>query len=201
MLFTPKSPEVTAGRRKPPGQWLSRRLRSRRVQLILGAASVLFAAFCVLSALLFVFPATGMPARVDAIVVLGGNGDRLDGGVQLAHEDKASYLVLSRGLPWIPPGLCSGHVGPAKVICLRPNPDTTQGEAEGVSRIAKQHGWTSLVLVTTQDQVWRAHLRFQRCFEGKIYAVAVPVQWYDWPDAIIHQWAGTAKAEINQRGC
>jgi uncharacterized SAM-binding protein YcdF (DUF218 family) len=198
LLFALKSPEVTAISVRLA---LSRRLKSRRIQLLLAAASVLFAAFCLLSALLFVFPTTGTPARVDAIVVLGGNGDRLDGGLQLAREDKASYLVLSRGLPWIPPDLCAGHVGPVKVICFRPNPDTTQGEAEGVSRIAKKYGWTSLVLVTTQDQVWRAHLRFQRCFRGKIYGVAVPVQWYDWPYAIIHQWAGTAKAEINQRGC
>jgi uncharacterized SAM-binding protein YcdF (DUF218 family) len=182
-------------------QRLSRRLKSRRVQLILATAFVLFAAFCVVSALLFVFPTTGMPARVDAIVVLGGGGDRIDLGVELAQEGKAPYLVLSRGLPWIPPGICTRHVGPAKVICFNPNPATTQGEAEGVSRIAEKYGWSSLVLVTEQDQVWRAHLRFQRCYSGKIYGVAVPVSWYDWPYAILYQWAGTAKAEIYQRGC
>jgi len=190
-----------AGWGKSWKQWLSRRLRSRRVQLILAVASVLLAAFCLVSALLFVFPVTGMPARVDAIVVLGGEGGRLDLGVQLAQEDKASYLVLSRGLPLIPPNICTGHVGPAKVICFKPNPDTTQGEAEGASRIARKYGWTSLVLVTTQDQVWRAHLRFQRCYSGEIYSVAVPIPWYSWPYAILYQWAGTAKAEIYQRGC
>jgi uncharacterized SAM-binding protein YcdF (DUF218 family) len=164
-------------------------------------ASVLFAAFCLVSALLFVFPTTGMPARVDAIVVLGGDGDRLDLGIQLAREDKASYLVLSLGLPWVPPNICRGHVGPAKVICFHPDPATTQGEAEGASKIAKKYGWTSLVLVTTQDQVWRAHLRFQRCYPREIYGVAVPILWYSWPYAILYQWAGTAKAEIYQRGC
>jgi uncharacterized SAM-binding protein YcdF (DUF218 family) len=190
-----------AERGKPWKQWLSRRLRIRHVQVILAAASILFAAFCLVSALLFVFPVTGMPARVDAIVVLGGAGDRLDLGIQLAQEDKASYLVLSRGLPWIPPGICTGYVGLAKVICFNPSPDTTRGEAEGASRIARKYGWTSLVLVTTQDQVWRAHLRFQRCYSGAIYGVAVPVPWYDWPLAILYQWAGTAKAETYQRGC
>jgi uncharacterized SAM-binding protein YcdF (DUF218 family) len=190
-----------AGRGKSWRQWLSLRLMSRRVQVILAAASVLFAAFCLVSALLFVFPATGMPARVNAIVVLGGEGGRLDLGVHLAQEDKASYLVLSRGLPWIPPNMCTGHVGPAKVICFNPNPGTTQGEAEGASRIARKYGWTSLVLVTEQDQVWRAHLRFQRCYSGGIYGVAVPLPWYNWPYAILYQWAGTAKAETYQRGC
>ena len=190
-----------AGRGKSWRHWLSRRLRSRRVQLILAAVSVLFGAFCLVSALLFVFPRTGMPARVDAIIVLGGSGDRLGLGMQLAQEDKASYLVLSRGLPWIPPGMCTEHVGPAKVICFNPDPATTQGEAEGASRIARKYGWTSMVLVTTRDQVWRAHLRFQRCYSGEIYGVAAPVPWYDWPYAIVYQWAGTAKAEIEQRAC
>jgi uncharacterized SAM-binding protein YcdF (DUF218 family) len=162
---------------------------------------LLFIVFCAVSARLFVFPATGMPARADAIVVLGGDGDRLDFGLQLASDGRAAYLVLSKGLPWIPPGLCTQHVGPAKVICFQPDPDTTQGEAEGTSRLAKRYGWRSLLLVTTQDQVWRAHLRFQRCYAGTIYGVASPITWYRWPYAIAYQWGGTVKAEVFQRGC
>lgn len=186
---------------KPSGNRLSRFLRSGRVRLGLAVAAALFAAFCVASGLLFVFPRTGMPARADAIVVLGGEGDRLGLGMQLALEGRAPYLVLSRGLPWIPPHMCAGYVGAAKVICFKPDPYTTQGEAEGASAIAREHGWTSLALVTTRDQVWRAHLRFRRCFSGRLYAVAAPVPWYEWPYAILYQWAGTAKAEIYQRGC
>lgn len=190
-----------AGWGKPCRERLSRRWRSKRVRLILAPVFVVFAAFCLLSALLFIFPTTGMPARVDAIVVLGGSGDRLDLGVRLAQENKAPYLVLSQGLPWIPPHLCSGHVAEARVICFTPDPYTTQGEAEGAAKMAKEYGWTSMVLVTTQDQVWRAHLRFQRCYAGEIYGVAAPVAWYSWPYAILHQWAGTAKAETYQRSC
>lgn len=162
---------------------------------------VLFLAFCGVSARLFMFAATGMPARVDAIVVLGGSGDRLDLGIKLAQEDRAPYLLLSTGLPWMPPGICTQHVAAAKVICFRPDPDTTQGEAEVASKIAKRHGWSSLVLVTTQDQVWRAHLRFERCYSGKIYGVSSPLSWYQWPYAIAYQWAGTFKAEVLQRSC
>jgi uncharacterized SAM-binding protein YcdF (DUF218 family) len=162
---------------------------------------LLFVVFCTFIARLFVFPATGMPARADAIVVLGGDGDRLDFGLQLASDGRAAYLVLSKGLPWIPPGICTRHVGPAKVICFQPDPDTTQGEARGASRLAKRYGWRSLLLVTTQDQVWRAHLRFQRCYTGRIYGVASPIAWYRWPYAIAYQWAGTVKAEVFQRGC
>jgi uncharacterized SAM-binding protein YcdF (DUF218 family) len=162
---------------------------------------VLLVAFLTVSALLFVFPTMGAPARVDAIVVLGGSDDRLGLGLQLARDDRAPYLVLSKGLPWLPPGICTQDVGPAKVICYQPNPDTTQGEAEGASRIAKQHGWTSLILVTTRDQVWRAHLRFQRCYAGNIYGIAVRVPLSQWPYEIFHQWEGTIEAEVFQRSC
>lgn len=190
-----------AGRGKPRKERPPRRFSSKRARLILAATFIVFTAFCLASALLFVFPETGMPTRVDAIVVLGGEGSRLDLGVQLAQEDKASFLVLSRGLPWLPPGICTQDVGPAKVICFKPNPATTQGEAQDATKIAKRYGWTSLVLVTSQDQVWRAHLRFQRCYSGNIYSAAVPISWYRWPYAVLYQWAGTAKAEILQRSC
>jgi uncharacterized SAM-binding protein YcdF (DUF218 family) len=175
--------------------------KRRRWRVAAVVIVVLFLGFCGVSADLFMFAPTGMPARVDAIVVLGGTGDRLDLGMQLAREDRAPYLVLSMGLPWLPPGICTQDVGPAKVICFQPSPDTTQGEAEGASKIAKQHGWSSMVLVTTQDQVWRARLRFGRCYSGKLYSVSSPLSWYQWPYAIAYQWAGTFKAEVTQRSC
>ena len=177
------------------------RLKSKRLRVIAAVISVVFLAFCALSARLFVFPTTTAPARVDAIVVLGGSGDRLGLGLQLARDGRAPNLVLSMGLPWLPPGICTQHVGPAKVICFQPDPDTTQGEAEGASRIASREGWTSLLLVTTQDQVWRAHVRFQRCYAGSVYGAGVPLAWYRWPYAIAYQWGATVKAEIFQRSC
>lgn len=134
-------------------------------------------------------------------MVLGGSGDRIGLGMQLARDDLAPYLVLSLGLPWLPPGICSQHVGSSKVICFHPNPDTTQGEAEGVAKIARKYDWSSIVLVTTQDQVWRAHLRLQRCYSGKIYGVGVPLAWYQWPEAIAYQRIATFKAEIVQQSC
>ena len=48
------------------------------------------------TARLYVWPPTGMPAKVDVIVVLGGPGDRVDYAMQLAREDRAPYLVFSK---------------------------------------------------------------------------------------------------------
>ena len=127
------------------------RRRWRWRWIALTTVLVLIIAFCAVSARLFVWPATGMPARVDAIVVIGGPGDRVDYGLQLARENKAPYLVFSKGLGWLPPGICTQHVGPATVICFQPNPDTTQGESEGFARLAKQYDWRSVAVVTSQE--------------------------------------------------
>jgi uncharacterized SAM-binding protein YcdF (DUF218 family) len=176
-------------------------VRSRRGRRTLVILAALFAAFCAVTARLFVFPATGMPARVDAIVVLGGQGSRLDLGMSLAAADRSSFLLLSEGLPWIRPGLCGEHSGSVTIICFQPVPDTTQGEAEYAARLAKQHNWHSLALVTTPDQVWRAKLRFQRCYSGTIYAATTPLPKSQWPLMIAYQWAATIKAEVVNRDC
>lgn len=158
-------------------------------------------AFSAVTARLFVWPSTGMPAHVDAIVVLGGQGDRLDFGERLANEDRSRFLVLSEGLPWIPPGLCGHRFPVLRVICFQPEPDTTVGEAEYTARLAKQHGWRSLVLVTTPDQIWRAELRFRRCFSGRVYGVTTPLPAGQWPYAVAYQWIATAKAELVDTSC
>lgn len=161
---------------------------------------ILFAVFCAATARLFIWPATGVPARVDAIVVPGGRGNRLGMALTLASQGRARYLVLSEGMP-IPPSLCGTRVGSAIVICFQPTPDTTQGEAEATARIAKQYGWRSIVLVTTPDQTWRAELRFRRCYSGKIYAVTTPLPAHMWPFKIAYQWVATVKAELVNRSC
>lgn len=175
--------------------------QSRRSRWISVSVLVLFVAFCVISAHLFVWPSTGMPARVDAIVVLGGPGDRVGYGMQLAREDRARYLVFSKDLWVLPPGICTRHVGPATVLCFQPDPNTTQGEAEGTARLAKQYGWQSLAVVTTRDQAWRARLWFGRCYSGQIYSVTAPVSWFHVPSAILYEWGATIKAEFFNRSC
>jgi uncharacterized SAM-binding protein YcdF (DUF218 family) len=159
-----------------------------------------FAIFSAATAYLFIWPTTGMPPRVDAIVVPGGPGERIQAAVRLAERGRARYLVLSRG-QYVPPDLCGTHVGAALVICFRPNPDTTQGEAEAAARLAKQYGWKSLALLTTPDQTMRAELRFRRCYSGRIYGVTTPLRLSMWPVMIVYQWTATAKAEFINRSC
>lgn len=169
----------------------------RRILIVL---AVLLVLFCAATSWLFIFPTTGMPARVDAIVVPGGPGNRINAAVKLAEQNRARYLLLSEGV-YDAPQLCGSHVGSATVICFTPDPGTTQGEAEATARLAKKYDIRSIVLVTTPDQTWRAELRFRRCYSGKIYAVTTPLPMHLWPQQIAYQWAATVKAELVNRSC
>lgn len=178
-------------------------VRRRRRKAAAAGLIIVVALLCAATGALFVWPpGEGMPARVDAIVVLGGQGNRLGKGLALAHEDRARVLVISRGLPYpVPGGVCKPRGQTFTVICFSPRPRTTQGEAEFVSRLARQHHWQSVVLVVTPDQVIRARIRFERCYAGQIYVVTTPLPLLEWPYQIAYQWASMFKEEVLQRSC
>jgi uncharacterized SAM-binding protein YcdF (DUF218 family) len=191
----PDRPEVArASRRAVRRAWLRR---------VAAGLIIVVALLCVATGALFVWPpGQGMPARVDAIVVLGGQGNRLGKGLELARQGRAPVLVISRGLPHPVPGsVCRPRGHTFTVICFSPRPRTTQGEAEFVSRLARQFHWRSVVLVVTPDQVIRARIRFERCYAGRVYVVTTPLPLLEWPYQIAYQWAAEFKEEVLQRSC
>jgi uncharacterized SAM-binding protein YcdF (DUF218 family) len=170
--------------------------------MLAAALIIALAAFCAVSGRLFVWPAQGMPARVDAIAVLGGPGNRLAKGLELAHQGRAPVLIVSEGLPDpVPASVCKPHGVAYRVICFQPYPGTTQGEAQFVGRLAKQYHWHSVALVTTPDQDTRARIRFGRCVTGDVYVVTTPLAASQWPHAIAYQWGALFKALVLQRSC
>lgn len=176
--------------------------RPRRRRFLIAAAAVLVAVFAVATARLFVWPERGMPARVDAIVMLNGPGARLPTALGLAWAHRAPVAVISRGsLQWTKGGNCAPQIPGVRVICFSPDPATTQGEAEFAGRLARHYHWRSIVLVTTTPQDTRARLRMERCFPGRIYVMTAPLHAYDWPYALAYEWGATIKALVLQRTC
>jgi len=177
--------------------------RRRRWRTPAAALIIVVALLCAATGPLFIWPsAEGPPARVDAIVVLGGQGNRLGKGLELARQGTARILVISRGLPHAVPGsVCGQRSQTLTVICFSPRPRTTQGEAEYVSRLAKRYHWRAVVLVVTPDQVIRARIRFERCYGGQVYVVTTPLPVLEWPYQIAYQWAAMFKEEVLQRSC
>ena len=127
------------------------------------AAVALVVAFCLVTARLFVWPAQGMPARVSAIVMLAGPGDRLPLALQLARDHRAPVLVVSQGQHGYG-GPCPSPTPGETLICFDPDPGNTRGEAEFVGRLAKRYHWSSIVVVTAREQDTRARILMARCF-------------------------------------
>ena len=165
-------------------------------------ATVLVIAFGVATARLYVWPARGMPARVDAIVMMDGPGNRLHTAEELAWAGRARVLVVSRGSAYYGRGsICAPPIPGVKVICFDPDPATTQGEAEFAGRLASQYHWHSIALVTIRPQASRARLRMKRCFAGQVYVMTAGMPVYDWPYELAYEWAATVKALTVNRGC
>ena len=182
---------------RAPGQ-----RRPRRGCCLLAAVALFLAAFGTATARLFVWPQRGMPAHVDAIVMLNGPGDRLHTVLDLAWAQHAPMIVISRGSQyWGHSNICAPKIPRVQVICFDPNPSTTRGEAEFAGRLARRYHWHSIAMVTTTPQDTPARLRMGRCFPGNVYVVTAPLPLNEWPYAIVYEWGATLKALLVQRSC
>jgi hypothetical protein len=176
------------------------RRSSRARRRVFAAAAAVVVAFGLVTARILVWPAAGMPERVDAIVMLAGPGARLPVALDLAREHRAPVLVVSQGWQGYG-GPCPSPVPGVKLICFEPDPGTTRGEAEALGRLAKQFGWSSVVLVTTRTQDTRARIIAGRCFGGSTYVVTAPLPLSSWPYEIAYGWGALFKALFVDRTC
>lgn len=173
---------------------------SSRRRRVLAAVAAVVLAFGAVTVRLFVWPAQGMPARVGAIVMLAGPGDRLGVALGLARQHRAPVLVISQGqhgyggpCPAAPPGV--------RLFCFEPNPGNTRGEAEFVGRLAMRYHWTSVVLVTSRAQDTRARLVVERCYGGSVYVVTGSLPLSSWLYQIAYEWGALFKALVLYRSC
>ena len=157
-------------------------------------------AFCLASARLFVWPAEGAPAHVDAIVMLAGDGDTLDTAVQLADQHRAPVLVVSQGYEGYGDP-CPPKPPDVKLICFEPKPANTRGEAEFVGRLAERYHWHSMVLVTVRTQDTRARILIKRCFGGSVYVINGSLPGDQFPYQITYEWGSLFKALVLYRAC
>jgi uncharacterized SAM-binding protein YcdF (DUF218 family) len=155
--------------------------------------------FLIATARLFVWPARDAPSRVDAIVALGGDPgrERMNSAFKLAKAGYAPIVVVSLGgdpkvrCPRTPKGL--------EVICFRPHPVNTRGEAEFVARLAAQQHWHRIIVIPDRTQTTRARLLFKRC--TRISLEMVPVQESELFVGVAYEWGALIKALIFNRSC
>jgi uncharacterized SAM-binding protein YcdF (DUF218 family) len=170
------------------------------------AVGVLLVAWLVAGYLVIADPTVNHPRHADAIVVLGppdSNG-RVDTALSLIRQHVATNLVISvmSERQRQAKSLCSAPQDGFRVTCFQPHPATTRGEAEQVRDMARQHGWTSVVVVTSTYHVSRARMIFERCLDGTLYVVAARhgISVFTWAYQYLYQTGAYVKAVL-QPGC
>jgi len=143
-----------------------------------------------------------LPPSADAIVVLAGSPNRLPAAEALFNGGLAPTLVVSADR--------SGHDSqratlcrkpPKGVVCIHAGPSTTEGEAQAVSELVDQKNWNSLILVTSQYNLYRAGTIFQRCVDAKITEHGVDEPWWRNAIAVPLEWIKLGISETVRRGC
>ena len=123
---------------------------------------------------------------------------RVDTALSLIRQHVAGSLVVSvpsdsqrRAMP-----LCTAPQDGFSVNCFQPHPATTRGEAAHARDLARQHGWTSVVVVTSTYHVSRARMIFNRCLDGKLYLVAARrgISMLTWAYQYLYQTGAYVKA-------
>ncbi len=174
--------------------------RARR-RLVAATGVCTLGLFLSLTAKLFVWPALDPVegTSADAVLVLGGPGPRLAVAAALARRHAAPWMLVSvPSVKWNCP-----HFGVegVRVVCFRPDPFSTQGEARYFGEQAQLHGWRSVVVVSSVAQATRARLRVRRCFPGTVKVVGAPLSPVVFAYGVVYEWGALAKALLWQTGC
>lgn len=170
----------------------------RRVLLVV---LVLVVVFVAATARLFIWPPIDPPARVDAVVALGGDPGqrRAQYAIALARSGYAPVAVISRG--GHPAVACPRPGGRVRVICFRANPLDTRGEAQYVAALARARHWDQLIVVSERSQSTRARLLFERCTSAHLHMVPVSDPLSRLAYDVAYEWAALTKALVVQRSC
>lgn len=151
-----------------------RRVRWRRRLAV--TAILLLVVWLVGGYFVVVRPATDRPAPVDAILVLGPPtvDHRAADALAMAAAGQAHTVVISvpTDSGWQIRKACQVPVPQYTVICFKPNPSTTRGEAEELRRLVDAHGWRSVMVITSTYHISRARLIVGRCTDDRVLMVA-----------------------------
>jgi len=167
---------------------------------VLSLSTAAIVVLVVASAVLFVWPGTDRPVRVDAILSLNGSNEpaRAQRAIALAEQGYAAVLLFSQGNWRTTP--CP-EVPEVEVVCFEPRPGRTIGEVEWAARYARRRGWHRLMVVAGRTQVSRARLLMDRCFPGRTLVVGAPAQVLHLPFEVLYEWAATARALVVDQTC
>jgi uncharacterized SAM-binding protein YcdF (DUF218 family) len=168
----------------------------RIVALVLAAVVGLLVAATLF---LFVLVPSDTPKNADVIVVLSGDRARFTTGLRLFREGVAPTLLVSRdSRPWREVDALCGRDG---VRCFHADPYSTEGEAETVERLSRDHDWNRIVVVTSRYHLRRARMLFERCLHRRPHVVAAQTTLLDYLGVVPWEWGKLLYQLTVDRSC
>ena len=154
--------------------------RRRRFRRVLVWVCLLLVVAALAGLPVYVRPQVDRLRHADAILVLGGpDYRRYTFGLDLGEQGWAPNVVISNpkgaGDPWLT-RFCATPQAGFDLHCFTPDPRTTKGEGRELRRLASQHGWRTVMVVTLRPHISRARFILEHCFDGELVMVASPVR-------------------------
>jgi hypothetical protein len=166
----------------------------------------LLVAWAVAGLPVYVYPQIDQLRHADAVFVVGGYGEeRYRFGIDLAHQGWAPVAVVSSWNPTRDPVLTKACESPEPgitKICIAADPSTTLGEGRELRRLAAEHGWHTVIVVTGRPHISRARYILEGCFDGDLIMVESPPRLpaSRWPLEYLYQSLGYLRAAVHS-GC
>jgi uncharacterized SAM-binding protein YcdF (DUF218 family) len=159
---------------------------------------------------LFATAAEDQLHAADAVVVLGGEHDgRERYGIELARRVGARDVVMSDPYPADDPlmrTLCNSKPSGINIICRRPSPLDTRGEAIMARELGQARGWQRIIVVSWRYHLPRVRYVFSQCYSaepGRAIIRETPRSYaFDaatWEYLYVYQYAGLIKAAVQGR--
>lgn len=170
------------------------RLR-RRLATVAAAVLALLLLLVVAGIPLYVLPVVDEPRPVDVVLVLGPTDEaKLQVAERLLADGLADTLVLSTPVGEYADFCATEHT--FEVLCFRPSPSTTQGEARELGALAQARGWDSAMVVAMTPHVTRARMIIARCFDGELAMISdgAPLSPIEWTQQYFYQTGAFVKA-------
>lgn len=164
---------------------------------------------------LYVVPASDDPDEVDvdvAYVIGPPTNGRMEIATEMVNEGRADAILVS-----LDPGaadyyeaaahLCAGDTADvlavdATILCDKPDPFTTRGEARWLEDEMAEHSWDSAAVITFTPHVSRTRMIMERCNTRDVAMVdsGGDLATSYWAYQYAYQTAAFAKAAVLQ-GC
>ncbi|OZB48980.1 MAG: hypothetical protein B7X40_06075 [Cellulomonas sp. 14-74-6] len=149
----------------------------------------------------YVFPRQTAPVGADVVFVIGPpRAWRIAWARELVAAGKARAIMISQPETGSLQACAAQSTVP--VLCRRPDPFTTRGEARWLRDEMAAHGWRTAVVITSTPHIARTRYVMQRCVPSGVQVVGrtTGMAPWTWVYQYAYQTAAWVKA-LAQCGC